>query len=296
MSQTLFAPRSVAGRVSKLPLLSGLKLARGSLCGLLAFSTIVGSQAVAQTEATVDTATPTTIVVAFGGNATCQTDSERGPEPSPLGLAQLMAATVEELSETLGPDNVRYALSCYSPTADYTSYTTDLGEEGTFLKVPYQRMIEDLAQRINALPHPRLVVMGFSYGAWTSLKFLPLLGAHVQVDSLVTLDPISKENCTVETLLKAAADEKTHPGCVEAPRDFSASELELATTKPGLWLNIYQDHGIFLHSGPIPGAQNILRNFPEAKARTVWPHLLVARDQELRRELAHRLALRVTQP
>lgn len=270
------------------------KIFVGVFSGLMTLCSLVAAPAVAQTELLTDEAAPTTVVVAFGGNATCQTNSEHGPVPSRIGLGQLMEATIAQLGKTIEPKNLRYALSCYSLIADYTSFTTDLGDQATVLKIPYETMVEDLANRINALPNPRLVVMGFSYGAWTAFKFLPLLGEHVRVNVLLTLDPLSKNECTVEKLLNAAADEKTHPGCVEAPSDLTSEELAVARSKADVWFNIYQTQGFFFHSGPMVGAKNILKNFPNTNPRTIWPHLLIARDPELRQELAETLASRVT--
>ena len=92
----------------------------------------------------------------------------------------------------------------------------------------------------------RVVVIGHSYGGWKSMKLVssPQLLGYVQAPiQLVTVDPISKVNCTNPLM----------PGCRQAPSDFT--DVEFATLNSRTrWLNAVQEPGIVVGSDAMAAA------------------------------------------
>ncbi len=124
-------------------------------------------------------------------------------------------------------------------------------------------------------------LVGHSYGGWTAMKIAKELELknRFSIKNLVTIDPISRSECTPKKFTEGLPDveikriiEKmlsgytltaedtptTNKGCLRAPSDLGDAIAILARTSR--WTNFYQENYPFLHSSSIPGPIEKIEN------------------------------------
>jgi len=88
----------------------------------------------------------------------------------------------------------------------------------------------------------RVHVIGHSYGGWLAIKMAAkIIASGNEIDSLVTIDPISRDDCTYTNWTN----------CFGAPIDLRDETLAMIQNKTGYWANYYQNTTYYLHSGRI---------------------------------------------
>jgi len=186
-----------------------------------------------------------TLYVVISGNATC----------SPALLGNIFNRSTELVSTSLfdgfkksmmdkgfvrQTDNVIFA--CYERLSPQMQ-VYDLKNRPEV--VPINEAQLDAVVIPQAQYASRVVIIGHSYGGWramhlaSSQQTLAYVRAPIQ---LVTVDPISKANCTNPFM----------PGCRQAPADFGEQELATLHARTQ-WLNVVQTPG-FIASDEIPAA------------------------------------------
>jgi hypothetical protein len=199
------------------------------------------------------------ILVVLGGYGTC-----RGVAPDQTMLPEIGIRARAELADRYGLAT-HTIYSCYGiGTAAESSRISFQLDDGPVIEstvavflATAQAQLERWNYRSNDL-----VIVGQSHGGWTAGKLVERLAAATGgrervVDLLVTLDPISYEQCQTADI-KSAASVAGFSGvafgpCTTAPMDLSPGTIARATER---WLNYYQTQCAFLHSGPMPGAHN----------------------------------------
>jgi hypothetical protein len=227
---------------------------------------------------TVDANRPV-VVIAMDGAGTCFKNQAGQIAPADISLATTMHKVVNEIQSKGLSKDVKVLQSCLLLDGNSGAYSTDLGAPEVVEDLSLDQLLPEIAARVNDLPEPRVVVVGFSYGGWLALKLLPMLEKQVQILGLLTIDPISMDQCPMIDLLNGALRGESLEGCVSAPHDVTSEELSMATQKPGSWLNVYQDTGFYLHSGPLSGARNAVKNHPNTNPRSIWTHLVLTWDE-----------------
>ena len=138
----------------------------------------------------------------------------------------------------LEPERVRYYLGDLSGpllsdlTEDYTANLLD--------------SIRDSGAR-------SVVIISHSHGSWLAMKQI-LEDQFEGLDILlITLDAISKKNCSPQVFLRNLFLNSTPAGpikreCTEFPSDFSILDLKKLREDTHRWVNIYQTGYYYLHS------------------------------------------------
>ena len=164
-------------------------------------------------------------------------------------------------------------------------------------------MLARMNEMILALPNPEVSIIGHSYGGWTAMKLMLALDPSIKVHRLITLDPISRDNCSLQQFAKNAEAiidnaSSNSRGCSIAPEDFTATELAAIAAKTEKWVNYYQTTGIFLHSSAITGpaaVTNVEKRY-DINPKGFGPHVSFLYDQDLIREIAGDVAAAYTSP
>lgn len=185
--------------------------------------------------------TPRVLVAVLGGNSSCKRDASG--QSSPLGMD--MYAPFAAMAERLGRDNgfvVDWLVSCHESDAavHYVSSTApDSRLTMTIAQVP------DKLATLQRAGEPRpMVLAGHSYGGWLVMKTGLALPADVPTAAFVTIDPISRETCSI-----------TRPsGCTQAPTDVTGPQRAQLRGRVRAWHNFYQTRTGLLHSSAIPEA------------------------------------------
>lgn len=148
-----------------------------------------------------------------------------------------------------------------------------------------EREARALAQQGYEMPM-RVHIAGHSHGAWLAQRIVAALGhlADIQVDHLLTIDPISYDLCpsawfgwnvlrnTVPTGLAKIDD------CHRAPQDLRHISQLIRQVTSSRWTNIYQSTMPYLHSGPILEATSNI-DIPWIKTFDYWTgHRAILRD------------------
>lgn len=105
----------------------------------------------------------------------------------------------------------------------------------------------------------KVAIIGHSFGGYTAIQAAKHLvnGNHkVQLSLLVTLDPISMNQCLPEVFSKGIQAKNGLPGCTNAPginmndATINKSDMEKIASKVP-WFNYWQGVDRYLHSSPI---------------------------------------------
>jgi hypothetical protein len=219
------------------------------------------------------------LVIAMDGAGTCFKNNSGEIAPADISLASTMHKVVNEIQSKGLSKDVKVIKSCLLLDGKSGAYSTNLGAPEVMEDLSLDQLLPEIAARVNDLPEPRVVVVGFSYGGWLALKLLPMIEKQAKILGLLTIDPISMDQCPMIDLLNGALRGEPLTGCTSAPSDVTSEELSTATQKPGSWLNVYQDTGFYLHSGPFGGARNVVKNHPNTNPRSIWTHFVLTWDE-----------------
>lgn len=163
-------------------------------------------------------------------------------------------------------EELRVLMSCYDadPGRIYYSWEHEKKTQETRSIDRWVEVIGGFLLQKDAREKVRVGIVGHSYGGWTAMqvaaKIINLKNERLDLVGLVTLDPISRVDCTPAGFIAATLSGQSQPGCQRAPTDMGSKELE--TIKKGTkWVNYYQTAVTVLHSGPIEGLENKKKNY-----------------------------------
>ena len=214
----------------------------------------------------------------LGGYLSCKNDKNNAPTLEGSRMALILSDLMAEL-KSAGKEDPVSLVSCYS--WDATNITYSLSSDPTkTVTSTVDEMIANFNSVLAGTKRPKLYMVGHSYGGWTSMKIASTLTAINKMASLITVDPISKVNCTPNTIINYATS-KPDDRCKEAPTDFAAQQIEDIASRTNLWLNVYQNDFEALHSGPIAAAQNLLKTYPTSN----FSHSAVIDDPDVRENI-----------
>lgn len=114
--------------------------------------------------------------------------------------------------------------------------------------------VQEVAERAGA--RRPVYLHGHSYGGWVAAQTAAALPTSVELRMLVTVDPISPNECAPSNYLRAAASPAAAPwilaGCQRAPADVTAGvrRAVLDRLPDGAWRHYYQRNFLPLRSGP----------------------------------------------
>lgn len=209
----------------------------------------------------------TRLFVVMAGNGSCRTTSVSKDFPGlwdnsffrSFDKAVLPTGMINETTEVL--------FFCYETFSEdmyfYSSRETNL----PMRQLNHSQVGSIVGERSRL--YSNTTVLGYSYGGWRALKLASQLAGENAVQgtlTLVTVDPISKKECT-HAFSRA---------CRNAPMDISEWESNVLATKVR-WLNQYQNAVFGIGSGFIP----------EAKKNTEYRsmHLLIDEDAYVWKEI-----------
>ena len=209
---------------------------------------------------TLGTQAIATPVFAFlGGYASCK-DPLQGFKSIDKSRAALLLKEAKAAAIGGGRPEPKTLLACYS--AEPTTLVYKLSANpGVVRQSALPEMVAALTKLVNSVTAPEVYIVGHSYGAWAGMKLALALPKTAKVRALIAVDPISSKNCLPRQFLGSLLARPT-PGCIEAPKDFTAAELANVAQRVSTWLNLYETDSPFLHSGPIAVAQNSRRKYP----------------------------------
>lgn len=153
----------------------------------------------------------------------------------------------------------RFIASCYAKLDDAVYYISSENVTDLIATTP-QKFSATVNYKAEFTATKNIYALGHSYGGWLAMNLARYLPHSAMLKGLVTLDPISKINCTPTQLfgsyMRSQLEPWPHAGCVEAPSDFTASERASISSRAGFWQNFYQNASVYLHSSNIVGAKN----------------------------------------
>ncbi|MBM4252123.1 MAG: hypothetical protein FJ146_09145 [Deltaproteobacteria bacterium] len=193
----------------------------------------------------------------FGGYMSCSGDAN---SPFKDTWMQTYVTEVQQSLKTTGSPEVKYIMSCFKfDVAKVIFVTSDK---------PTEVREDSIAQLFSAFeasvynsPNASVSIAGHSYGGWLSLSLIDQVKTKFPVDALITLDPISRAQCTPPAVLNSILDGQPNASCTRAPADFDATKLAAIKQRAKTWLNIYQTDATILHSGQLTGATNVKRRY-----------------------------------
>ncbi len=212
-----------------------------------------GSETATETGTDTGTGVKTPVLAFFGGYTSCGT-SDSG-DPSNQDLKTFFDATQKALEKKSGVEP-KFMLTCFTLAYESVRYRMS-GEDGVKDKL-IAGMEADFEDLIGTIENPEVLLVGHSYGAWTAMDVALKLPPGVKLKGLVTLDPISHEDCVTNDVI--ASGFEPVPGCTRAPTDFGQEKIQ-SLSESTEWLNYYQEQVSFLHSGEIKGAKNFKRQY-----------------------------------
>lgn len=202
------------------------------------------------------------VIVTLGGYTSCAADS-RGPTPA--GTARWTKSARLSARFSLGAP--RWVRGCFD--AGSRLYWVSSDAPGLVRSTTLDALspfLAAVAERVGDTPRP-VYLIGHSYGAWVAMHAAARLPAAAELRLLYTVDPISPNDCSVGSYLRAAASPLSAPwslaGCQRAPTDISIDTRAriLARTPDGGWRHYYQRNFVPLRSGAFSGAPSPHRSY-----------------------------------
>jgi len=211
---------------------------------------------------------PLPYFVILGGNLSCRSESISGPQsPYPMKAFKKFEKQMVKFIRKTGK-RPRFMLACYGskqkmkPEEERQVFFVSSLAGDQIITGTETALVN--AVKAATGPYQRLIIAGHSYGGWLSMQMAHKLIHQRQVGGLFTIDPISAEECNVQT----------REGCQRAPEDLDASERQRIADWTGYWKNFYQERSDLLHSGKIIEADEneVLgaRHLSIAEEKTVW--------------------------
>lgn len=206
------------------------------------------------------------LYVVLSGNGSCPKGAPSRVAPGLQENELFMAFNQWIYSGGVLTANDRVIYACYEWQSPQMKFY-DLKAERQMLPIFETQIPELVVGRMQGFS--KIFIVGHSHAGWLAMKLAssPMLLTYSAVPILLaTVDPVSRVTC----------QRLREPGCREAPRDFTATELQNLNTRTR-WLNLYHQPAIILGSGPIAQAhQNIRVNANHVAMQmdaTVWQNV-----------------------
>ena len=205
------------------------------------------------------------VVIVLGGFWSCgsETMSKNKADWSPMetrGSAGSMFTIATRQIQTIKnavKGDFGVVSSCYYPEVDISgiNYINNLSGSKSVVRTDLDQMILAINGSLEKLKNPKVSLIGHSYGGWTAMKVAQNLTPKATLNTLVTIDAISRKNCHPREFVKALEKGQPFSGCAEAPSDFNTQEIEaIAKRANGSWYNYYQTSAVMLHSSAFNSA------------------------------------------
>jgi hypothetical protein len=206
------------------------------------------------------------LYVVLSGNGSCPKGEPSRVAPGLQENELFMAFNQWIFSGGVLTANDRVIYACYEWQSPQMKFY-DLKAERQMLPIFETQIPELVVARMQGFG--KIFIVGHSHAGWLAMKLAssPLLLSRATAPiALASIDPVSRVTC----------QRLREPGCREAPRDFTVTELQNLNTRTR-WLNLYHQPAIILGSGPITQAhQNIRVNANHVAMQmdaTVWQNV-----------------------
>ncbi len=208
---------------------------------LLFLSKVLGISAVvsAWLPAPAAFASDTALLVISSGFNSCRSG---GPEK--MSMMPYFHQVVQQL-QAAGKD-VHYLMACHSKGE--AVYMQSAGDKKVYdgNHHDYTRFV---LKEFAKLPQDTSIhFIGHSWGAWLNMQVVLALPHWTRVGGFVTIDAISKVNCTISEFLDAYLGVSPGYGCKAAPNDISYDRYEFIRGRISWWRNYFQEASELLRS------------------------------------------------
>lgn len=220
-------------------------------------------------------------VLAFLGGYTSCGKKNGADDPTAMALAEPFTAIKAKVAQTLGGTPPASVLSCYS--TDYANVRYVTSTTGDKVHLDDVDGFVDAVEQLALKAGGPVFIVGHSYGGWTAMYLATRLDQKVKLGGVVTLDPISKVECTPDKFISTTLGLGGGEGCQRAPADFTAQQVSFIAERTPSWLNYYQTDVAQLHSGEIQGAKNSHKQYSSGGFQ---PHSDVAADPAVLSEIS----------
>ena len=209
---------------------------------------------------------PANLYVVLSGNGSCPKGYPSRVAPGLQENELFMAFNQWIYSGGVLTANDRVIYACYEWQSPQMKFY-DLRAERQMLPILETQIPELVVGRMQGFG--KIFIVGHSHAGWLAMKLASsplLLTRSTAPIFLASVDPVSRVTC----------QRLREQGCREAPRDFTAVELQSLNTRTR-WINLYHQPAVILGSGPIASAhQNIRVNANHVAMQTdttVWQYV-----------------------
>ncbi len=170
------------------------------------------------------------LAIVMSGNKSCHRHNNNPSSPVRASIFPDFNRFKDKMERTENLE-IDYVLTCYDGLGRL--YMTNSTNPENVLSADEDGVLPFIEEFRRVRPNHRLLLIGHSYGGWLSLK--TTLHLHSELESLprltlVTIDPISKVNCSPFKPF----------GCSSSPTDISGDEYQAISGSSNPWLNFYQ--------------------------------------------------------
>ena len=232
---------------------------------------------------------PRNVIILNQGYDSCKPELSRENPFFKIQLIRLKSI----LSQKNGVQKSKIIHSCFGRSEQFQlDYWVD-DEVGKNSASTVDSFVELVQKEISHAATRQVVVVGHSHGGWLAMKMISGLDRRVQVDHLVTIDPISYQLCQPAVLTNSILGSVFGRKKVDVSCTSVTDEMKLMTNdvrgKVNFWQQHYETTTAYLHSEPIPEAdENFLYEFPNYSSWNYEPHIQVRERSELwQRIFAH---------
>ena len=212
----------------------------------------------------------TQYIFRLSGFSTCGYDKET-KELDPFGTRMyLNSQYLNERFQDLGAEKIKQFNSCFGFKGKGLSHSIVFAHRSQYEKLQEKdlkgfwltrevvkedtdEILEILRQQVLNFvgddDNYDLHIIGHSWGGWLAINLIPLIHDDVQINSLVSIDPVSPMRCQPRYYYKYNI--RYVPTCREFPKDISDELVMDVHSYVGNWNHYFQNQFARLHSGPI---------------------------------------------
>ena len=213
----------------------------------------------------------TPIIVVMGGYLSCKL-----PLNTPYSLSMYPEARkfITELSKRSNGLGARFVITCFHTSPSKMRYVTS--DNPSLMYTTHPEDLNDIIMgQVDQTESHSLYLIGHSYGGWNVMKASATLPEQVRIKSLVTIDPISMENCKPDVFASAYVRStfsfNPSVGCTQAPEDLRP-HFTAINKRSSRWQHFYQNDYGFLHSSAVSET----RSNRKLEIKTHWLNSLKA--------------------
>ncbi|TNE50499.1 MAG: alpha/beta fold hydrolase [Deltaproteobacteria bacterium] len=228
------------------------------------------------------------LFVVMGGWGSCGRTGWGSLTPRKTGMYEPAQRLLAKAKAKTG-ESSHWIVSCFGMYSSRAYVVTSAAPEKVY-SASVETFLSYVQRESQRAGGRSLFLIGHSHGGWLAMRVAYALRQIRTIPLLVTIDPISRTQCTpsrmVAAYFRSATQLRPEPGCTNSPPDFTSNQEKEIHSAVGWWKNFYQSQSPLLHSAYIGQAhKNTMLSFDVSSWLAYQAHVNIGSDARVWAEI-----------